>query len=439
VFAVYFLTQAVTIPIYGRLSDIYGRKRVFVVAAVIFLAGSLLCGFAHNMVALILFRTLQGIGAGGVQPVASTIVGDLYSPAERAKLSGYISATWGIAGASGPVLGAFLIEHFSWAAIFWINVPIIIGCLIVLGLAFHEHTQPRQHRIDYLGAILLTIGIGALISALVMTASLPAPAIAALGVIAVLAIVALVGHERRAAEPMIPLVLFGNRVVVTGAAGNFMLGMLVMGASAFLPTYVQGVLHNSARVSGVVVGVMSVAWMLGSILAGRTMIWTSYRYTAAIGGVLLLVGSAMLIMLDPTRGAMWAAGATAFLGVGFGFSNSSFFVSTQSSVGWELRGSATAANLWSRQVGQAVGTAVFGLVFNVVVFGGNAASSGDEVARIIDPVRRLQFPPAELARLTAAISSALHDIYLLGAVLSLAVLVLAFALPAGLSAARKST
>lgn len=435
VFAVYFLTQAVTIPIYGRLSDIYGRKPVFIVGASIFLIGSLLCGFAHNMVALIVFRTLQGIGAGGVQPVATTIVGDLFTPAERARVSGYMSSTWGVAGASGPILGAFLIEKFSWSAIFWINVPIIIGCIVVLGLVFHEQTAPRQHRIDYPGSILLALGIGALITGLVMTASLPPLAIAALGIVSVLSIGALVVHERRTEEPMLPLALFRNRIVVTGCAGNFMLGMLVMVASAFLPPYVQAVLRDSARVSGLVLGTMSVAWMLGSILAGQLMIRTTYRRSAALGGALLLGGSAMLIMLDPARGALWAAIATALLGFGFGFSNSSFLVSTQSSVGWEQRGSATAANLWSRQLGQAVGTALFGSVFNVVVFGRHV-SSGDELSRIIDPVQRLHFPAAELERLTTAIASALHDIYLIGGLLAFAALVLAFSLPAGLGAAR---
>ncbi len=422
VFALYFLTQAVSIPIYGRLSDIYGRKRVFLVGASLFMIGSLLCGFAHTMPALVAFRTLQGIGAGGVQPVATTIVGDLYSPAERARMQGYLSSVWGVAGVIGPALGALLVERLSWSAVFWINVPIVIVCMIAMTLFLHDRRDVRSHQIDVVGALLFVLGVGTLIVALVMSVSLNPMMLVALGAVSVAALAGLVVYERRVPEPMVPIALYGHRVIGTGAAGMFLIGMLVMTCSAFLPTYLQGVLHGSVRLSGIVLGAMSVAWTMGSILGGRLMTWSTYRVSAASGGVLLAGGAAFLVALDPERGALWATIGAALLGLGFGFSNSSFLVATQASVGWEQRGAATGANLFSRQVGQAVGTAAFGAVFNLSVFGRTHATN--ESIGAFDP------------SLVPAIALALHHIFEIGAVLAIAILMLAVTLPAGLSAER---
>jgi EmrB/QacA subfamily drug resistance transporter len=241
VFALYFLTQAVSIPIYGRLSDIYGRKRVFLVGAALFLIGSLLCGFAHTMPVLVAFRTLQGIGAGGVQPVATTIVGDLYSPAERARMQGYLSSVWGFAGIIGPVLGAVLVEHVGWSAVFWINVPIVIACMTAMALFLHDRREVRSHRIDVVGSLLFVLGIGTLIVGLVMSVSLSAVTLVVLGIVAVAALAGLIVYEQRTTEPMVPIALYRHRVIGTCAAGTFMIGMLVMTCSAFLPTYLQGV------------------------------------------------------------------------------------------------------------------------------------------------------------------------------------------------------
>jgi EmrB/QacA subfamily drug resistance transporter len=421
VFALYFLTQAVSIPIYGRLSDVYGRKRVFLIGAALFLLGSLLCGFAHTMPALVAFRTLQGLGAGGVQPVATTIVGDLYAPAERARMQGYLSSVWGVAGVIGPVLGAFLVEHVGWSAVFWINVPIVIACMIAMALFLHDRRAVRSHRIDVIGSLLFVLGIGTLIVGLVMSVSLSTGMLVALGAIAVVSLASLVVYEQRTTEPMVPIALYGHRVIGTCAAGTFMIGMLVMTCSAFLPTYLQGVLHGSVRLSGIVMGVLSVAWTFGSILGGRVMTLSTYRVSAAAGGVLLVAGAAMLIALDPARGATWAMIGAALFGAGFGAANSSFLVATQASVGQDQRGAATGANLFSRQVGQAVGTAAFGAVFNLGVFG--RAQPASESMLTFDPL------------LAQAIALALHHIFELGAILAMAILVVAVTLPARLSAA----
>src|ERR1700733_3555674 len=168
VFGAYLLTQAVTIPIYGRLADFFGRKALLVVSILIFLTGSILCGFAHSMIALILFRALQGIGAGGVQPVATTIVGALYVGRDRARVQGYLSITWTFAAVIGPLLGAFLIQRFGWPIIFWINVPVGLACIAVMVRVYHETIARVAHQIDYAGSLMLAIGVGTLMFVLVM-------------------------------------------------------------------------------------------------------------------------------------------------------------------------------------------------------------------------------------------------------------------------------
>ena len=173
VFGIYLLTQAVTIPIYGRLADIYGRKRVFYAGAGLFLIGSTLCGFAPNMVWLVLFRALQGCGAGGVQPIAMTICGDIYTPSERARVQGLISSVFGVAAVTGPSLGAFLVEHVGWRTVFWVNLPVGAAAVLMISLFLHERIEPRSHQVDYLGSLLMMLAIAALMLVLVQGGSLP--------------------------------------------------------------------------------------------------------------------------------------------------------------------------------------------------------------------------------------------------------------------------
>jgi EmrB/QacA subfamily drug resistance transporter len=431
VFAVYFLTQAVTIPIYGRLSDVYGRKRLFFVGTGLFLISSILCGFARSMVALIIFRALQGLGAGGIQPVATTIVGDLYSPAERARVQGYLSSAWGISAIVGPLLGAFLVR-WTWPAVFWVNVPIGLACIVALTLYLHEDVYPREHRVDYLGSILLTFGVGTLMLALVLAGSEPAGVFAALSAAGLILLAALVAYERRIAEPMLALRLWSKRVIALGNAGSFAIGWLIMGVSAFMPTYIQAVMGETALLAGAILGTTSVFWTLGSIGGGQLMVRTSYRVSAAVGGVLLILGGIVLALLEPPRGALWAAIGTTLLGLGLGFSNSTFLVSTQSAVGWNERGVATASNIFMRQIGQSIGTAAFGAVFNLGIYS-RIPNASDTVTRLMNPALRRRLGTGETMRFVDAIARSLHDIYVIVALVALAVLIVALALPKGLS------
>jgi len=347
-FAAYLLAQAVTIPIYGRLADLYGRKRVFFAGTSVFLLGSLLCGFAWGMVPLILFRVLQGAGAGAVQPIATTIIGDIYAPVERARMQGYVSGVFGVAAIIGPTLGAFVVEHVSWSLVFWVNLPIGAATFLMFGLFLHERREPRRHRIDYLGSVLLILGVGAPMLALVQVGNSDGVTLAALAVGGVIALAALAAHERRAAEPMLPVMLWRNRVVVVGCLAGFFNGALMMAISGFLPTYVQGAMGRNATAAGVVLAASSVSWAFASMASGRLMIRTSYRLAASIGGFCLVAGSWVLITLEPASGVLWAGFGAFILGVGMGFCNTAFIVSIQASVDWNRRGMATSATMFMR-------------------------------------------------------------------------------------------
>jgi EmrB/QacA subfamily drug resistance transporter len=434
-FAAFLLAQAVTIPVYGRLADLYGRKRVFFAGAGIFLIGSLLCGCAWGMVPLILFRALQGIGAGAIQPIATTIIGDIYAPVERARMQGYVSGMFGVAAVIGPTLGAFVVEHISWSLVFWVNLPIGAATFLMFGLFLHEHRQPRRHQIDYLGSALLMLGVGAPMLALVLIGKADGVGLAAMAALGAVSLAILAAHERRAAEPMLPFRLWRNRVVGVGCLAGFFNGALMMGVSGFLPTYVQGAMLRDATAAGVVLAASSVSWAFASMAAGRLIIRTSYRLSASLGGVALVAGSIVLILLTPASSLAVAGGGAFLLGVGMGFCNTAFIVSIQASVGWNERGMATSSTMFMRIVGQSVGAAIFGAVLNFGI-ASELPGAGDAVDRLMSPAGRDGLGAGELVRLTQAVGDSLHSVYLIAGLVAAVSLVLALALPAKLSPTR---
>jgi EmrB/QacA subfamily drug resistance transporter len=436
VFTSYFLTQAVTIPIYGRLADLYGRKRVLFVGIFFFLIGSVLCGLAWDMISLVGFRALQGIGAGGILPIAMTLVGDLYTPAERARIQGYLSGVWGSAAVIGPLLGAIIVAHFSWAFVFWINVPIGIVAVTMLAVTLREQIQHRKHHIDYLGSILLTIGTGVLMFSLVQAATLSLSTLLLLLLVAALAIAAFLVHEAKTPEPMLPLRLLRNRVIAGGNLANFAFGAVMMGITAFLPAYVQGVLGRSAFIAAVTLMPMTVSWSVGAMVTGRLVMRTSYRTTSAIGGCFLVCGSVALTTLSPASGPAWAGFGALSCGLGLGFISNSFVVAVQSSVDWSQRGVATSTILFTRMIGQAIGTALFGGILNASLGGRLAAGGPDVATRFMEPALRETLPAGDMELLTRLFAEALHNVYLINVALALVVFSTSLAMPAKWSPVR---
>ncbi len=432
VFAAYLLTQAVTIPVYGRLADLYGRKRVLIIGSGVFLMGSALCGFAWNMPALIAFRGLQGLGAGAIMPVATTIVGDIYSPTERGRVQGAISSLWGVAAVTGPLLGAFLVQQVGWPTVFWVNLPVGVASILVLVLALREQRPPRPHSVDHLGSLLLMTASSALILALVQAGRLGAGALAALLAIAVLALAILIRHERRHPEPMMPLELWRLRIIVAVNTGAFAIGAVMMATVVFVPTYVQGVMGGSALLAGFALAAMSMGWPLGSTLAGRLVNRSSYRAMAAAGGAGLVLGAALLVAMNPARGPLWAGSAAFLTGLGMGFGNTGVILAAQSSVPFRQRGVATSMGLFMRMLGQSVGAAIFGGILNLSL-AQRLPGAGDVVERLMEPSQRAGLGAEATARLAQAVAAALHQVYLVTGLLALAALCLALLFPAGIN------
>lgn len=435
VFAAYLLSQAVTTPVYGRLADLYGRKRVFLVGASVFLAGSTLCGFAWGMVPLIIFRAIQGLGAGAIQPVAWIIIGDLYSAADRARMQGWLSSVFGVSSIAGPALGAVIVVHLKWSLVFWINLPIGIAAILMLQLLLVERLEPKSRRIDIAGAVLLMIGVGALLTVAIQTESLARATIITLTAAGTLAVAGLAYQEAHVKEPIVPFKLWRDRVMAIGNFGSLTIGIMMMCNSGYLPAYVQGAMGRSPMIAGFVIGASSVVWTLGTIGGGQLMIRSSYRMACLVGGVILIIGTALLLMLEPARGPLFATLGAATLGLGMGFCNTTFIVSVQTAVGWGERGAATAANLFMRTIGQALGAALFGaLLTQGIAY--RVPNAGDAVDRLLQPGLRESLGPATVARLVAAFAAAMHDAYFVVGLFGLVILAFAWWLPARLSPTR---
>jgi EmrB/QacA subfamily drug resistance transporter len=435
VFAAPLLTMAVTIPLYGRLADIYGRKRVFFFGTTVFLVGTTLCGFARSVEMLICLRALQGLGSGAIQPIAMTIIGDIYTPAERARVQGWTSSVFGLAAVVGPALGAFLVQHVHWSVVFWVNLPIGLLAMLMFGLFLPERLERRQHRIDYLGGVLLIAGVGALMLALVQARNVGLSGVAGFAAFGVAALAVLYWHERRTPEPMLPLEVWRRRVVACCNLAAFGGSATAMTVSAMLPTYVQGVMGQSPAIAGIVITAQSVSWMFAAFAAGRLMIRTSYRLTASLGGVALLIAAAMLTMLTPGSHWLWPASAAFISGIGMGFCNTTYLVAIQASVAFHERGIGTGSQMFMRMLGMSVGAASYGAILN---FGVDRLlpGSGGLVNRMLDPETRAGLGADNLARLTDAVGLAAHDAFLLSLVLGAATLVATISLPAKLSPVR---
>ncbi len=430
VFAAYLLSQAVAIPIYGRLADLWGRKWLLVGSCCLFLLGTLLCSAAWGMISLVAFRFVQGVGGGGLQPIALTIIADLYPPVERVKIQGNLNAIWGVSALSGPLIGALLTASLGWRSVFWINLLPGIVMAVVLIATFRDRIVLRSHRIDYLGSVLLVVGVGSLLLTLVQFAQLDGSVIVILLALAAIALAVLAWWERRVPEPIVPLELWNNRIVSTTNIGSLAIGCVMMGVIIFIPPYVQGVMGRSPVVSGFALISQSLGWTIIGAFSGRLLVRVTYRTMAIFGGTLLVLGAVMLVMLDPARGPIWAFASGGLIGFGIGFSNTTFLVAAQNAVPANQRGAATSGNLFMRQFGSCLGASALGGVMNWQL-AIRLPEGRDAIDQLMDPDLRAAMAPAELLRLTDAIGASLTVVYGVVVVFAVISLALAFIVPAG--------
>ena len=366
-FSIYLLAQAVTVPVFSKVADQFGRKPVMLVGIGLFLLGSLLCGLAWGMGALIAFRAVQGVGAGAIQPMSMTIVGDIYTLAERAKVQGYVAGVWAVASVVGPTLGGLFADYASWRWIFFINLPLGLVAGLMVWRHLHEQVERRRHRIDVAGSLLLTAGGVLLLLALLeggVRWAWSSPPSVVLFALAGLLLVAFVLVERRAAEPVLPLWLMRHRVLVSAMAASLVVGVLMMGLTSYVPLYAQGVLGYGAVAAGFALAAMTLGWPIAASNAGRLYLTVGFRTTMLIGGVVGVVGAALLLPIGPHSSLLLLAVPCFVLGIGFGLVVSPSVIAAQSSVTWQDRGVATGATLFARSVGSALGVAVFGAIVN---------------------------------------------------------------------------
>jgi EmrB/QacA subfamily drug resistance transporter len=403
-FSVYLLAQAVSVSVYAKLADTVGRKPVILLGIGLFLVGSVACGLAWSMPALIAFRVVQGLGAGAVAPIAITIAGDIYSVAERAMAQGYIASVWAISSVVGPTLGGVFSQLGLWRWIFLVNVPL---CLLAGGLLvrnFHETVERGRHQIDYLGALLLTSGMTLAILGVLeggQAWAWTSPTSIAVFVTAAVLLGAFALVERRAAEPILPPWVLRRRLLATTTALALGVGVILIGLTSYIPTYLQYSLGVSPLVAGLALATLTLGWPVAASLSGRLFyLRFGFRPTILIGMALTVVGTAALALLARSPSVTVVAVTCFVTGLGLGLVASPSLIAAQASVEWHERGVATGTNLFARSIGSAVGAAVLGAVANGVI-----ASSGHPPT---DPVAATAAGVAVfLAVLVAAVLTAL--------------------------------
>ena len=419
-FASYLLAATVTGPIFGKLSDTYGRKPVYLAGIFLFLLGSVLAGTSQSMAALISFRTIQGLGAGAVQPVAVTIVGDIFELETRARIQGLFGAVWGISAVVGPAAGGFITDLISWRWVFYVNVPFGIVAAFLLAATLTESFERRERSVDYLGTALLTGGLVAVLLALLGGAGELSWATIALflGGVAVLALFALV--ERRAADPVVPLDLFSERIIAVSAVGNLAMGGVLLGVSVYVPLFVQGALGGTAITAGAAVASLSIGWPVGSFVGGRLLLLLGYRTTLLLGSALIALGSALCVPMGSETSLTYIVWAVVVIGLGLGFSSTSYLVSVQNAVPWRRRGVATSSVVFFRTVGGLLGVAVMGAFLNASL-GGRYRAAVDRAAggdaglerllsdpnALLQPAVRSRIPEAAYSEVTGALAASL--------------------------------
>ncbi|HWS53344.1 MAG TPA: MDR family MFS transporter [Pyrinomonadaceae bacterium] len=445
VFSAYLITSTVTVPVWGKLSDLYGRRLFYQIGIGVFLVGSVLSGVSTSMTQLIAFRALQGLGAGALIPLGMTIIGDIYTVEERARMQAYFSGVWGLASVVGPVAGGFITDSLSWRWVFYINIPFGLAAALVIGLALREPRRQERPAIDYAGAALLMAAITLLMLALVEGGSVEALTsgrnLALLGAAALLgALFAWV--EARASDPIVPFTLLRDRVVAVAVAAGFLAGVAMFGAITFVPLFAQGSLGATATEAGSLLTPLMLSWVLVAVVGGRLLLRIGYRPTCIAGFVMLTVGMALLSTYQRDWARAWLYFDLCVIGAGLGLTMLTLLIAVQQTVSREQLGIATSLNQFSRSIGGAVGVAVMGAVLSAGLAAhlGEAARAGAlseeraaELASnpnaLVEPGAQAALPPATLDALRDALASSVHRVFWAGTVVSGLALLITFALP----------
>lgn len=440
-FAAYSLTSTIAVPILGKLSDIYGRRPIYLISMTIFLLGSTLCGFATSMPLLVAFRAVQGLGAGGLMPLAFTIIGDLFTFEQRAKIQGVFSGVWGVSSVIGPLVGGFLVDKVGWQWVFFINIPLGLLAAAMMVLAWRDIVPHTRAEVDYIGAGLLAAGVSAILFAL---SQLNEPRgwesstfIGLVG-LALGLIVALIWHERRAPNPILPIPLFRERLFTSASAHGFLSGIALFGSTAFIPFFVESVLGTSATVAGATLTPQIVAWVAGSIASSRLLLRYGYRPIAVFGTALLVIGMGLMTQIGAHTPLWYLYVAVGLSGLGMGFSVPAFTIAVQSSVPRQMMGTATSTFQFSRNIGGAIGVSVLGVILTLRLSESlaNAGLDAREVSLggLLDPTSNAA---SALAPLRDSLAGAVQTLFIVAFVVALGAWGASLFAPRGMIETRK--
>ncbi len=427
VFSAFMLTSTTTVPLYGKLSDLYGRRKLYVVAMALFLLGSIFSGWANTMTQLILARGLQGVGAGGIMPLAFILIGEMFTLEQRAKMQGFFSGVWGVSSIAGPLLGGFLVDQLSWRWVFYINiVPGLIAAALVAFAwrdQIHGHGKPV---VDYAGAGLLTGGVVALLLGLMEYGT--ANGWILIGASIVL-LIALFWVENRAADPILPLHLFRERLFAISISHGVLTGWAMFGSISFIPLFVQSVLGTSATQAGITIAPMLLGWVTASIIGTRLLLKVGYRRLAILGTSLLVIGSFLMSRVDANINQYMLMFFVTLMGIGMGFSIPPFLIAVQTTVERRYLGTATSTMQFSRSIGGTLGVSVMGAALSARLAANLSASGLDLglVTQLLDPLPGSQ--TVLDAGVRVAIANAINLVFVIAFVAALLALAVSFFTP----------
>ncbi len=360
VFSAYLLTSTTLVPVFGKLSDLYGRKLIYGAAMAFFLAGSLFCGAAQNMQQLVWARALQGVGAAGLLPLAFIMIGEMFSLEERARMQGLFSGVWGVSSVVGPLLGGFIVDSWAWHWVFWINLPLGLLAAALVWASWRDAPRPAgapRVGVDVVGALLLTAAVVALML------GLPEGGAGINGWLlagAAILVGALVWWEQRAADPILPIPLFHDRLFAVAVLQGVLAGWAVFGTISYVPLFVQGVVGASATGAGITLTAMLMSWVLASIIGSRLLLRLNYKHLALAGMAVLVIGTLIMAFAGPSTSRLVVMVALACMGTGMGLAVPAFLIAVQSTVARTSLGTATATLTFSRSMGATLGVGVMG-------------------------------------------------------------------------------
>ena len=416
VFSAYLLASTVTTPVYGKLADLWGRKPILLFGLALFTAGSICSGRAQSMPELIAMRVVQGMGAGAVAPMVLTLLGDLFSLEQRAKVQGWFSAVWGISSVAGPLLGGYLTDQLSWRWVFYVTVPFSLVAAWVLVQFVHETVRREERKpIDWLGAALLGAGSTLLLLAILGgSAESHVRAVVFLGLSMVLLTIFVV-VERRASDPILPPDLFARSSIAAAIAGSFLIGALMFAIDTYVPLYVQGVLGGKATQAGAVITSLFLSWAISVAIAAKVVIRLGFRTTALVGMTLISLGMAGLVIgaMVPAWSIRIFQVSLAITGLGFGPASLSCILNVQNEVDWNRRGVATGAIQFFRTLGGALGVGVLGATL-AFEFGRRllAAHAGDiDIVAALRPETHDRLTPDQLVLVQTSLGQTLRDVF----------------------------